>query len=105
MKHLSLFFFLIFYFWSIGQSQFQIDETTYLLDDSLVFERFDMEPLNGILLDHSSREIGLYVNGKREGVHSVRDEHDSYTHVRQNINIVCYTDEYQKFFSNGNLMK
>ena len=104
MKHLSLFFFLIFYFWSIGQSKFQIDETTYLLDDSMVFERFDMEPLNGILLDHSSREIGLYVNGKREGVHSVRNEHDSLL-IQAEYKYSILNGQYKKFFPNGKLME
>ena len=104
MKYLFLLFFLNFYFWSIGQSKFNIDETTYLLDDSLVFVRFDMKPLNGILLDHASREIGLYVNGKREGVHIIRYDNDNIL-VKAEYKYNTLNGQYKKFFSNGKLME
>lgn len=74
MKYLPLLFILSFY--SVGQNTFTIDETTYLLDDTLVFVRFDMEPLNGIIYDNSHRKIGLYVDGRREGVHTVWHDND-----------------------------
>jgi len=63
-----------------------------------------MKPLNGILLDHASREIGLYVNGKREGVHIIRYDNDNIL-VKAEYKYNTLNGQYKKFFSNGKLME
>ena len=104
MKYFPLLIFLSFYFYSLSQSKFQIDETTYLLNDSLVFERFTMEPLNGIIYDDFNREIGLYVDGRREGVHNLFDEYGSLL-IQADYNYNKLHGQFKIFFPNGKLME
>ena len=104
MKYFPLLIFLSFYFYSLSQSKFQLDETTYLQNDSLVFERFTMEPLNGIIYDDSNREIGYYVDGREEGVHNLFDEYGSLL-IQADYNYNKLHGQFKMFFPNGKLME
>lgn len=65
----------LFLFVSCGQKKYKLDEVVgyvgFLDEDEIVYLKSSAEPLDGFLVDDSNRDIGVYVKGKRNGLHYV----------------------------------
>ena len=51
----------------ITQNRYHVDKTTFALKDTVVFLKYDMKPINGVLYcDYG--DIGVFVEGKPDGL-------------------------------------
>ena len=68
MKYLLVLLIFLFTFISISQERYHRDKTTIDLYDTIVYLRFDMKPLNGIVYGEFG-EFGNFIDGKKDGLH------------------------------------
>lgn len=69
MRYLFVFFLVSLSSIVISQNRYHVDKTTlFSLNDSVVYLKHDMKPINGVLYN-SCGDIGKYLNGKRDGLY------------------------------------
>lgn len=67
MRYLFVLLLVLISSFVICQNRYHVDKTTFALLDSIVYLRYDMKPVNGVLFcDYG--DMGNYVNGKENGL-------------------------------------
>ena len=67
MKYLFVFLWVSLSSIVISQNRYHVDKTTFALNDTVVYLKHDMKPINGVLYCDNG-DIGIYVNGKIDGL-------------------------------------
>ena len=68
MRYLFVFFLVSMSSIVLCQNRYHVDKTTFALEESVVYLKHDMKPINGVLYCNYG-DIGRYINGKIDGVH------------------------------------
>ena len=101
MKYLFVFLWVSLSSIVISQNRYHVDKTTYDLEDTLVYLKYDMKPINGVLYSELG-DMGMYVNGKRDGLHRAWYE-DGQLRYERNFKDGKYEGLHRVWYENGRL--
>ena len=67
MKYLFVFLLVSMSSIVISQNRYHVDNTTFALNDTVLYLKYDMKPINGVLYNDIG-DMGICVKGKKDGL-------------------------------------